>query len=98
MKNNMTKHAQVDRFDRLSKIVETVGFGNDYCTITQDDGALKTLTTTGIVIVRNEITKKVITAYPATLNQARAIIVKKTGNETLPHSLFKAVMANQKIF
>ena len=96
--NNMTRHAQVDRFDRLAKIVDTVGFGNEYCTITQADGALKTLTTTGIVIVRNETTKKIITAYPATLNQAKAIMVKRTGSETLPHSLFKAVMVNQKIF
>ena len=88
----MTAHVLRERMGRIDYIKETIGFG-ETIRVTKTEGrpGIKCLTDTGVIIIRDEMDMRiVVTAYIATLSQARHMYP----NGTLPHWLFEVVQNN----
>ena len=77
-----SKHYNRDRI-RREKLIQEIGLGKAIATVEIDrghkDGAeLHTITTTGIIIIRNAKTKKLVTKLIARPNQIRRYGLKET--------------------
>lgn len=77
-----SKHYNRDRI-RREKLIKEIGLGEVIATVEVDrghrDGAeLHTITTTGIIIIRNKETQKLITKLIARPNQIRRYFPKET--------------------
>jgi hypothetical protein len=95
---NLSYHVIEERKKRL-EIVDNIGVGTPVATIEvfdQRDGRVyKTLTSTGVVVIRSKITNMVITLYLATIGQAFYIYRTSYGaTARLPHNLYNTVMYN----
>ena len=90
----MTNHAKVDRIDRLTEIAMTVGWGDIILTI-QENHKRYCLTSTGVLLVKNEVEEILITAYLA--NHFRVAAMYKTmGYDRVPTAIYKKVLNNEK--
>lgn len=95
----LSKHAQMERFDRASYIIDTIGFGRDvvisgYAPDPEVRGVRKMeITDTGVCLVLDEKEEFVITFYIASMALAKAI----NGGKVLPKALYKKISANEKI-
>lgn len=77
-----SRHYNRDRVAR-EKIIRTIGLGTEVKTVRVDKGhpngaELHTITTNGIIIIRNEKTHKMITKLIARPNQIRRYFPKET--------------------
>ena len=94
-----TYHFRVERKGRFEYIEATCGLGEEvvseiFQSPTSTLPSYNTLTTTGVIIVRNVDTKKIVTMFIATMPQAMAIYRTATGGR-LPDWLYKQVKRNQ---
>lgn len=90
----MTNHAKVDRIDRLTEIAMTVGWGDVILTI-QENHKRYCLTSTGVLLVKNEVEEILITAYLA--NHLRvAAMYKSIGYNKVPTAIYNKVLNNEK--
>lgn len=85
-----TIHFDTDRQDRIDKISDLIGFGHVVRSFDYDRGhpngpEIHTLTSTGIVIVRNARTKKIVTVLIARPGQIARLY--KLVNEDPPKEL-----------
>lgn len=93
-KYDMTHHAQVDRLNRLSQCIETIGVGEilkqkidtERQTITQ-------VTSTGLILVVGLKSGKLVTGYMGTVSQIAYLY-----NGHTPTSLLRKVKENNKKF
>ena len=96
---NMSAHAVVDRKARFDFIENTIGFGTPMVTIKEErdrnGDAVKTLTDTGVVIVYVEQTFEIITAYVATMHQAKHIWRTATNSKRMDNKLWKEAIEIQ---
>ena len=96
---NISYHILHDRGERMEQILTTVGIGEVqdifyYC----DEQHGETdwcITDTGILIVRNHTTMRVITMYALRVAQVSAIY-KAHGYNRVPNRLMNAVANNEK--
>ena len=99
MKTNMTIHAYMDRMDRIEYIIDNIGLGKPICDtyVVRDDlPAHMTLTTTGIMIVRN-LDDKIITVYIASMGQAKGVWEAKHGKDKkMPAPLRSKIRDNER--
>ena len=93
VKMKMTYHASIERADRLTNLIMTLGFNEIvYETIDKKHPDCKIcITDTGIILIRNGQDGRLITGYMATVDKALAIC---KGN--IPVSLKKTVVYNCK--
>lgn len=96
----MSKHATVDRIERLSFIAETIGLGEEYCRCKTANGqAYDVLTTTGISIIIDLNDETVITAFIASIDRATVIYKtfcreKNIEEQPIPRELYNKILAN----
>lgn len=77
-----SKHYNRDRIER-EKLIKTIGMGKEVATFRIDrhhiNGAeLHTITSTGIIVIRNEKTNKLITKLIARPNQIKRYFTEET--------------------
>ena len=93
---NMSYHATEERKDRFATIEQLTGWGHS-CAIAVghiDKTTTETLTSTGVVIVRNQ-DNMIITAYIARVGQAKRIWEQAThGKVNFPRKLWNRVQYN----
>lgn len=63
-----TKHAVVDREERIVRIATTIGFG-EIVAERESDGKIKSITSTGVIWVHTK-ERVLVTAYVANINDA----------------------------
>lgn len=100
MKNKLTRHTSVERYDRLEYIVDTIGFGDSIlfeAMIPNAENVMRKmqLTNTGVIIVKPLDADIVITAWIATIEQA-VRISKRSGHQKMPESLYRRIKNNKK--
>lgn len=101
MKMNLTFHAQVERADRIEKIIDTIGFGEPYLETPPVRDAItnrvttKILTTTGVIIVKNE-RNAIVTCYVASVKQAVECCCCGGMRIYLPKELFSTIRQHEK--
>ena len=93
-------HFRYERRDRYEYIKATCGVGEPvvseiYKSPTSKIPSYNTLTSTGVIIVRNVETKKIVTMFIATKAQAIAIYHETTNGQRLPDWLWEKVLNNQ---
>lgn len=93
-KYDMTYHAQVDRLDRLSLCIETVGVGDILKQrIDQERQTITQVTSTGLILVVGLKSGKLITGFMGTVSQVAYLYQGHT-----PTSLMKVVKKNNKLY
>lgn len=93
IKGTPTRHASEDRLDRITAIAMTIGFGQVIKERQREDKWYQ-ITNTGVMVVRNETKKKVITMWAANMKQISDVYEK----ENIPQSIKNTVKANRKKF
>ena len=98
----LSKHASVDRIERLYYLMETLGIGEEVCWSFSKAGQNRRqiLTSTGVVLVLGE-DECVITAYVATMKEATYIWHTShptRANQTMPQWLYTRVVHNRKYY
>lgn len=100
MSRNKTYHFSIERKGRFEYIKATCGIGEPIVsqvwqsptsTIPSDN----ILTDTGVIIVRNVQTRKIVTMYIASTGQAVALYRAATKGQRLPDWLFEQILDNQ---
>lgn len=100
MKTNLSKHASIERKERLSRIIDTIGLGNEIFSFTErETGKLRTVsvTDTGVAIIKSK-EGIIVTAYPATEAQMIYFYQQATGKRYCPANLVNRARKNQKLF
>lgn len=100
MSRNRTYHFSIERKGRFDYIKATCGVGEPlvseiYQSPTSSIPSENTLTDTGVIIVRNVETRKIVTMYIASTGQAVALYRTATNGKRLPDWLFEQVLDNQ---
>ena len=95
---NLTAHVIVDRDWRISWIEKTIGFGIEMYTADddRDPTVVKTITSTGVMVIRNRFTNIILTTYIARVGQASKVYTKATGKpiDTMPRNLWNILHYN----
>lgn len=101
MKMTATYHASVERIDRINLIIDLFkgDWGTPVCAVQSISNPTSecVLTTNGIIVVRGITTKKLLTMWVASIDQAVAIYKEATHQRYLPNGLYAQVLANQKL-
>lgn len=90
----MTIHAQ-ERIDRLAKCVELLGMSS-FIVEARDSrypGTIRKMTATGIILVFDEQTNRLITGYMATMAQMH-LIYRQAHIARVPEKIYKRVHKN----
>lgn len=95
-----TRHASVERYDRLEYIIDTVGFGERIILeafIPNEEKITRKIqiTDSGVLLVKPEKEEIIITAWIASIEQA-VMVARKSGLTHVPESLYKKVSRNKK--
>lgn len=97
-KTLVSDHAKKDRIDRLTACLTTIGY-NDFSLIVEDtkrgNNTTKYLTDTGIMIIRDTDTKRIVTGYMATVQQAIRMY-REAGYERMPNGMYKRIVRNNE--
>lgn len=92
----MTKHAQVDRYDRICTIIDHFGIGEpQYSCLAPEGNRRYVLTTTGVFLVVG-LDDVLITAYMCSINSAIYIFRTALAHGAIPHAYYKILQANEK--
>lgn len=93
--SNVSYHAIAERKGRFDTIEQLTGWGHTCAVATGhiDKTTTETLTSTGVVIVRNQ-DNMIITAYIARVGQARRIWEQATNGKVFPRKLWNRVHYN----
>lgn len=93
-----SRHLAFDRMDRAIAILERVGLGEELITVPWNDSdgrpALRTLTTTGVILCKNKDTLMVTTMFIASPSQVRRMY----GQNHCPDFIYNVVKKNQTRF
>lgn len=94
--NNLSLHVLLDRSSRFDLINSTIGFGEYVCNCDDPthEGCDRTLTSTGVMVVRNKVTNKMVTLFVATMTQALDTYYRGTGKTKMPHHLWNTINYN----
>lgn len=91
----LSTHCKKDRVDRLTFIMLNTGLGEIFCEYVADDYLLYRLTTTGVLMVINPVTKTLITAYYTNEEKACAIMNSSPNKFKSSNSLYKTIKNNR---
>ena len=95
----MTHHAKEERLDRLAECVTVLGMGKIVVQARDSryPGTVRQLTATGIMLVFEEDTDKLITGYMATVAQMYCIY-RQANIEYIPPKIYNRVHKNNSKF
>jgi hypothetical protein len=94
MKFKMTRHAKVERIDRLSACVTILGVGEVILETVFEESRLR-LTDTGLCLVVDRYEEKLITGYMCPIHRCTAMY-KSMGYARVPHGIYNTVVKNCK--
>lgn len=95
----MSYHAHVERFDRIVKIVETVGIGEIVASLdnyTNEAGRKMSITTTGIALIIAKDDNSLITAFAPDIDLVTSFF-RSMGWEKMPTTIYRSIMKNRKM-
>ena len=98
-KQEISKHIIRDRMERMVLIATTIGYGNivrEFITDGKYGKIRQCITDTGVMILKEYDTNKVITLYVITIDRLIATYRSEAPNERVPQYLYKTVLNNQK--
>lgn len=98
-KQEISRHIIKDRMERMVLIATTIGYGNivrEFITDGKYGKIRQCITDTGIVIIKELETDKVITAYAIRIARLIALYRSEAPNERLPQKLHNVVVNNEK--
>lgn len=92
---NISYHAKANRENRFQMIENLTGWGQPCAVATGhiDKTTVETLTTTGVIIVRNK-DNMIVTAYIARVGQAKRVWREAKNGESIPQSLWNRIHYN----
>ena len=95
MKVTLTRHASVDRLDRLVALVEYLGVGDIVLEVPDDrhEDTIRCLTSTGIIFVKSITTGAIITGYMAGMDQVHAMYYSANYSK-VPSRMYTRVAKN----
>jgi hypothetical protein len=95
----MTYHAKEERLDRLAECVTVLGMGKIVVQAKDSryPGTVRQLTATGIVLVFDEESNRLITGYMATVAQMH-MIYRQANVEKIPSKLYQRIHKNNDKF
>lgn len=100
MMMKMTDHARLDRFNRLSAILDKIDVGEIVVKVPDPYGrdATVNLTSTGLILITGNKNKKIITGYLCDRKKLMSIISSAYGKqvERAPQKLWDVVSYNEK--
>lgn len=96
MKSEMTYHAKIERKTRINYIEKTIGIGNPIATTISryEKDSLRTLTDTGVIIITNIYTKRIITMFIASINQGVAVYKEGKQAKQVPKNIMRTLYNN----
>lgn len=98
-KIELSRHIIKDRLERMVKIATTIGYGNiikEFVTQGKYGQIRQCLTDTGIMILKELNSDKVITVYAIRLSRVIALYRTEAPNERIPQKLYTAIINNEK--
>lgn len=98
-KTSFSPHVTNDRENRWIGCATRIGWTKFVLEIedtTHHNGTTKYLTDTGIIIIRDTASGRVVTGYMATLAQVKAMY-SAVGRSRMPDAMYKRVMRNNKM-
>jgi hypothetical protein len=98
-KQEISRHIIQDRMERMVLIATTIGYGNiirEFVTDGKFGKIRQCITDTGVMILKECETDKVITLYAITIDRLIATYRAEAPNERIPQYLYKTVLNNQK--
>lgn len=96
MTATMTRHAKDERFERLSRLVDAIGVGNEYERfIDEEEDVIRCIMDNGMLIILGATNKKMITGYMMEVNQVVSIY-KRNGRNHVPEKIYKVVCENKR--
>ncbi len=98
-KQEISQHIIQDRLERMVLIATTIGYGNvikEFVTQGKYGKVRQCITDTGVVIIKEMFTEKVITVYAIRINRAIALYRTEAPNERIPQKLYTAIINNEK--
>ena len=95
MKVELTYHARVERIDRLTALLVNLELGEIILEAPDErnEGSIRCLTSTGIVLVKSMYTGAIITGYMATMDQLHAMYYSINQRE-IPRDILRRVKRN----
>ena len=95
MKVELTYHARVERIDRLTALLVNLELGEIILEAPDErnEGSVRCLTSTGIVLVKSMYTGAIITGYMATMDQLHAMYYSINQRE-IPRDILRRVKRN----
>lgn len=90
----MTRHAQVERCDRLAACLTDLGLG-EYVLELTSRGRITRLTSTGLCLIFAPDGETLITGYMCSVKRVVAMY-SSMGYKRVPQSIFNTVMGNNK--
>lgn len=95
----MTYHAKEERLDRLAECVTVLGMGKIVVQAKDSryPGTIRQLTATGIVLVFDEKSNRLVTGYMATVAQMH-MIYRQAKVEKIPSKLYQRIHKNNNKF
>lgn len=98
VKTPVSDHAKVDRIERLTACLTTLGYEN-FVLVVEDtkrkNNTTKYLTDTGIMVIRDTDTGRIVTGYMATVQQA-ARMYREAGYNKMPNGMYKKISRNNE--
>lgn len=98
VKTPVSDHAKVDRIERLTACLTTLGY-EDFVLVVEDtkrkNNTTKYLTDTGIMVIRDTDTGRIVTGYMATVQQA-ARMYREAGYKKMPNGMYKKISRNNE--
>ena len=91
----ISEHVRADRLERLTAIAMNVGIGNEIVLEVPIEDKRYCLTDTGVMLVMAITGEFLITAYLATLKQAKGYYTR-AGYKVMPDYIYKKVKHNEK--
>ena len=98
-KQEISNHLIQDRLERMVLIATTIGYGNiirEFVTDGKYGKIRQCITDTGLVIIKEVDSEKIITVYAIHLNRAIALYRSEAPNERIPQKLYTAILNNEK--
>lgn len=98
-KTSFSPHVTNDRENRWIGCATRIGWTEFVLEIkdtAHHNGTTKYLTDTGIIIIRDTASGRVVTGYMATLAQVKAMY-SAIGRDRMPEAMYKRVMRNNKV-
>lgn len=98
VKTPVSDHAKNDRIERLTACLATLGY-EEFVLKVEDtkrgNDTTKFLTDTGIMIIRDTATGRIVTGYMATVQQAIRMY-REAGYERMPNGMYKKIARNNE--